>query len=55
MLMPQVDIYACGGFLRILFIYFQISASTSGNLPLLQPLSFGEGIALDLLPSQELR
>ncbi|XP_008423791.1 refilin-B [Poecilia reticulata] len=31
------------------------ASSTVGNLPQLQPLSFGEGIALDLLPSKELR
>lgn len=32
-----------------------ISVSPAGNVPQLQPLSFGEGIALDLLPSKELR
>ncbi|KAM4742553.1 refilin-B isoform 2-T2 [Anableps anableps] len=32
-----------------------ISVSPAGNVTQLQPLSFGEGIALDLLPSKELR
>uniref|UniRef100_A0A146ZQG6 FAM101B n=1 Tax=Fundulus heteroclitus TaxID=8078 RepID=A0A146ZQG6_FUNHE len=32
-----------------------VSVSPAGNLPQLQPLSFGEGIALDILPPKELR
>lgn len=33
----------------------QIPVTTAGYFPQLQPLSFGEGIALDPLPSKEVR